>query len=144
MLVSTYYLNVDQPWRNDANYTNTAASFRNMLNANGIRITADLLNSAMFVNVDSQDDAKVNSVIKAGAFNAKLTGWRNDPTAKVISQAKPAPVPVKPSVPNSVSSNVKDPKKQDEGGGMDTLLILAGVFFLGRALGSKSGGNKKK
>lgn len=142
MLVSTYYLNTEQPWRKDPSYSNTAASFRNMLNANGVRITADLLNSAMIVNVDSQDDSKVNSIIKAGAFNAKYTGWQNDQNAKVINQTKPAvpTAPAKPAIPTPVSNIAKDPEKKDDGG----FLILAAAFLFGMAMRPKKGGNRRK
>lgn len=98
MLVSTYYLDPDQPYRKDASYANTAASFKAMLNANGVGITSDtLLTSWGIINVDNNDNAKVDKVIKAGAFNAKYRGWQNDPTAKVINQSSPSSVTVKPT-----------------------------------------------
>ena len=92
MNVSTYYLSPDQPWRKDLNFSNTAVSFKNMLTANGARIIKDNLSAMMLLDVDTADQQKVSSVIKAGAFNAKLMG-----TKEIIEPAKPSAVTVKPT-----------------------------------------------
>lgn len=137
MNVSTYYLSPDQPWRKDANYSNTASSFKNMLSANGVRIVKDLLSVMMSIDVDSQDEAKVNAAIKAGAFNAKLMG-----TKQIYEPAKPTAVTVKPTGPTVVTvagpvtkptttptviiqNPVKDSNEQSA-----SLPILAGLVLL--------------
>ena len=153
MKVSTYYLSPDQPWRKDANYSNTAASFKNMLTANGVRIQKDLLSVMMSIDVDSLDEGKVNSVIKAGAFNAKYLGTKEiyeppktpasvavKPTGQtVVTIAGPVSKPTTTAPTVIIQNPAKDPGEQNA-----SLPILAGLILLGVVMSQNTKKKKRR
>lgn len=78
-----------QPYRKDANIGDTLKSVRANLNANGIRIYNDTLDSLGVFSVDAAQQSQAERVLKNGAFYYQYKGTRNEPDP-VPSTSKPA------------------------------------------------------
>lgn len=78
-----------QPYRKDANIGDTLKSVRANLNANGIRIYNDTLDSLGVFSVDAAQQSQAERVLKNGAFYYSYKGTRNEPDSVSSSTSKP-------------------------------------------------------